>query len=235
MSKYNVVTQKQNYAKYQSQLNDLVKDQHVTGQVNWDNGGYMNAHPTYDITWHYDLQRKKVVVTNVHLTIPSGLAPKTGGGFWDTYVIKRAIDPAPVKDPTRWPFGKQGDATGVDGNSLKEKYFPGSLAFYAHNNKTQEEVKAIKDYHGSYDAIQNPDGTWSLITIYDRSGTSIQHDYPRYGDPAWAEWGETAPVATVTLPKLNTTSANYHYDVAQAISQAELYAIFNAFSCAYYT
>lgn len=172
----------------------------------------MNAHPTYDITWHYDLQRKKVVVTNVHLTIPSGLAPKTGGGFWDTYVIKRAIDPAPVKDPTRWPFGKQGDATGVDGNSLKEKYFPGSLAFYAHNNKTQEEVKAIKDYHGSYDAIQNPDGTWSLITIYDRSGTSIQHDYPRYGDPAWAEWGETAPVATVTLPKLNTTSANYHYN-----------------------
>ena len=59
----------------------------------------MNAHPTYDITWHYDLQRKKVVVTNVHLTIPSGLAPKTGGGFWDTYVIKRAIDPAPVKEP----------------------------------------------------------------------------------------------------------------------------------------
>lgn len=208
-------TQKQNYAKYQSQLNDLAKDQHVTGQVNWDNGGYMNAHPTYDITWHYDLQRKKVVVTNVHLTIPSGLAPKTGGGFWDTYVIKRAIDPAPVKDPTRWPFGKQGDATGVDGNSLKEKYFPGSLAFYAHNNKTQEEVKAIKDYHGSYDAIQNPDGTWSLITIYDRSGTSIQHDYPRYGDPAWAEWGETAPVATVTLPKLNTTSANYHYNTAK--------------------
>ncbi len=210
-------TQKQNYAKYQSQLNDLAKDQHVTGQVNWDNGGYMNAHPTYDITWHYDLQRKKVVVTNVHLTIPSGLAPKTGGGFWDTYVIKRAIDPAPVKDPTRWPFGKQGDATGVDGNSLKEKYFPGSLAFYAHNNKTQEEVKAIKDYHGSYDAIQNPDGTWSLITIYDRSGTSIQHDYPRYGDPAWAEWGETAPVATVTLPKLNTTSANYHYNTVNVL------------------
>lgn len=107
--------------------------------------------------------------------------------------------------------------TGVDGNSLKEKYFPGSLAFYAHNNKTQEEVKAIKDYHGSYDAIQNPDGTWSLITIYDRSGTSIQHDYPRYEDPAWAGWGETAPVATVTLPKLNTTSANYHYNTKKGL------------------
>lgn len=40
---------------------------------------------------------------------------------------------------------------------------------------------------------------------------------------------------SLKVPIRKTTSTHYHYDVAQAISQAELYAIFNTFSCAYYT
>ena len=205
--------QKQNETNYQSELNSLATDHHVTGQINWDNGGYMNAHPSYDITWHYDLQRKKVVVTNVHLTIASGLAPKTGGGFWDTYVIRRSIDPEPAKDSRTFSYGRQGDVTGVDGNSLKNDYFPGSIGFYAHNNKTQAEVKAVNDYHGSYDAVQNNDGSWSLITVYDRYGTSAHHYNPVVDEPAWAEWGKMDPIATVTLPKLVTSQVHYHYNV----------------------
>ena len=174
----------------------------------------MNAHPSYDITWHYDLQRKKVVVTNVHLTIASGLAPKTGGGFWDAYVIRRSIDPEPAKDSRTFSYGRQGDVTGVDGNSLKNDYFPGSIGFYAHNNKTQAEVKAVNDYHGSYDAVQNNDGSWSLITVYDRNGTSAHHYNPVVGEPAWAEWGKTNPIATITLPKLVTSQVDYHYNVS---------------------
>ena len=210
---FSITTQKRNYEDYQSKLNALSSDQHATGQVNWDNGGYMNAHPTYDITWHYDLQRNKVVVTNVHVSIPSGKAPKTGGGFWDAYVIKRPNDPAPAKDSRTFPYGKQGDITGVDGNTLKNEYFPGSIAFYAHNNKTQEEVKAVSDYTGSYDATQNSDGSWNLITIYDRYGKSTHQDNPIIGETAWTEWGKTNPVATITLPKMNNTSIHYHYDV----------------------
>ena len=186
-------TQKQNETNYQSELNSLATDHHVTGQVNWDNGGYMNAHPSYDITWHYDSQRKKVVVTNIHLTIASGLAPKTGGGFWDAYVIRRSIDPEPAKDPRKFPYGRQGDVTGVDGNSLKNDYFPGSVGFYAHNNKTQAEVKAVNDYHGSYDAVQNNDGSWSLITIYSRYGVSAHQNNPTIGEPAWQRWVKQSP------------------------------------------
>ena len=208
-----LVAHKQNETNYQSELNSLATDHHATGQINWDNGGYMNAHPSYDITWHYDLQRKKVVVTNIHLTIASGLAPKTGGGFWDAYVIRRSIDPAPAKDSRTFLYGRQGDVTGVDGNSLKNDYFPGSIGFYAHNNKTQAEVTAVNDYHGSYDAVQNSDGSWSLITIYDRYGTSNHHYNPTIGETAWAEWGETAPIATITLPKLVTSQVHYHYNV----------------------
>ena len=209
-----IAAQKQNETNYQSELNSLATDHHVTGQINWDNGGYMNAHPSYDITWHYDLQRKKVVVTNVHLTIASGLAPKTGGGFWDAYVIRRSIDPEPAKDSRTFSYGRQGDVTGVDGNSLKNDYFPGSIGFYAHNNKTQAEVKAVNDYHGSYDAVQNNDGSWSIITVYDRYGTSAHHYNPVVGEPAWAEWGKTNPIATITLPKLVTSQVDYHYNVS---------------------
>lgn len=217
-----IAAQKQNETNYQSELNSLATDHHVTGQINWDNGGYMNAHPSYDITWHYDLQRKKVVVTNVHLTIASGLAPKTGGGFWDAYVIRRSIDPEPAKDSRTFSYGRQGDVTGVDGNSLKNDYFPGSIGFYAHNNKTQAEVKAVNDYHGSYDAVQNNDGSWSLITVYDRYGTSAHHYNPVVGEPAWAEWGKTNPIATITLPKLVTSQVDYHYNVAN-VTHIEAY------------
>lgn len=53
--------QKQNETNYQSELNSLATDHHVTGQVDWDNGGYMNAHPSYDITWHYDYSERKLL------------------------------------------------------------------------------------------------------------------------------------------------------------------------------
>lgn len=104
---------------------------------------------------------------------------------------------------------------------------------------------------GSYSVGDFNDQNWDHQNQYRYFGTGLDNlsgkivsvEYVTTRDLGGTDTTDTWATMSTVIPSTpgpqkpvrKTTETHYHYDVAQAISQAELYAIFNAFSCAYYT
>lgn len=226
LANYN--SQEQSYqvalAKYNNEMRQYISDHHANGSLHWTNGGYTNINVNYDITWHWDSGRNKIVVTGVNTKINRADPEKRGGGYWDAWVYAAPGTSIPTFTGTFG--GKDGDVPGVTGEKIWNSVsgIDGVYAFITQNNKTEETLIRYKDNTGkSYDAQYDGNGKWTLLA-----------ETSRWNRPAsdlnswistWYEWGPavqlTLPVPptppTTTKPEPQKTSVNYHYDTVTAI------------------
>lgn len=250
MSKYNVVTQKQNNQEYdqensnfQQKIKRLTTDQHATGSSFFMNGsdnknGYMKIDYNYDVTYHYNMATDQIIVTNIKINLNREEPTQKGNGFWDTVIF--ANPNANLPQELGNYYLPNGDLPGINGDSLWNKYGNNNkdvFAFVSQNNQTEQYTI---EYNTSgitpYAVNRNSDGTFTLFKTMDRG------NFPNHsgnGDQGWHIWWANGNLKkTITVPQApqrKTSEVHYHYDVAQTTFQAEQYTILNAFLHIYYT
>ncbi|MFR0575731.1 LPXTG cell wall anchor domain-containing protein [Limosilactobacillus reuteri subsp. suis] len=226
-------TQKRNNAEYDNALRDynqqmqnLAQDQikHDSGTFTWPVPGhplsqyYAKVNWSADITWHWDVTQKAVIVTKVNVTFDRVNPNYAGGGFWDAFVFMNPNTNVPQEAGTY--LRKQGDIPGINGDSLWQKIGGGGnsgiFAFYTQKNSTHEYT--IKyDFNNSvpFKAVDNHDGTWTVLK------SVIRQNDGGVGSGANALfhilWHNNDTKVTVnpnvpTIPTLKTTEAHYHYN-----------------------
>lgn len=226
-------TQKRNKQEYDNALKDynqqmqnLSQDQikHDSGTFTWPVPGhplsqyYAKVNWSADITWHWDVAQKAVIVTKVNVTFDRVNPNYAGGGFWDAFVFMNPNTNVPQEAGTY--LRKQGDIPGINGDSLWQKIGGGGnsgiFAFYTQKNSTHEYT--IKyDFNNSvpFKAVDNHDGTWTVLK------SVIRQNDGGVGSGANALfhilWHNNDTKVTVnpnipTMPTFKTTEVHYHYN-----------------------
>ena len=131
-------------------MQNLSQDQikHDSGTFTWPVPGhplsqyYAKVNWSADITWHWDVAQKAVIVTKVNVTFDRVNPNHTGGGFWDAFVFMNPNTNVPQEAGTY--LQKQGDIPGINGDSLWQKIGGGGnsgiFAFYTQKNSTHESL-----------------------------------------------------------------------------------------------
>ena len=226
-------TQKRNNAEYDNVLRDynqqmqnLAQDQikHDSGTFTWPVPGhplsqyYAKVNWSADITWHWDVAQKAVIVTKVNVTFDRVNPNYAGGGFWDAFVFMNPNTNVPQEAGTY--LRKQGDIPGINGDSLWQKIGGGGnsgiFAFYTQKNSTHEYT--IKyDFNNSvpFKAVDNHDGTWTVLKSVIRqndggvgSGANALFHILWHNNDTRVTVNPNVP----TIPTLKTTEAHYHYN-----------------------
>ncbi|MQB76098.1 LPXTG cell wall anchor domain-containing protein [Limosilactobacillus reuteri] len=226
-------TQKRNNAEYDNALRDynqqmqnLAQDQikHDSGTFTWPVPGhplsqyYAKVNWSADITWHWDVAQKAVIVTKVNVTFDRVNPNYAGGGFWDAFVFMNPNTNVPQEAGTY--LRKQGDIPGINGDSLWQKIGGGGnsgiFAFYTQKNSTHEYT--IKyDFNNSvpFKAVDNHDGTWTVLKSVIRqndggvgSGANALFHILWHNNDTRVTVNPNVP----TIPTLKTTEAHYHYN-----------------------
>ena len=236
-------TQKRNKQEYDNALKDynqqmqnLSQDQikHDSGTFTWPVPGhplsqyYAKVNWSADITWHWDVAQKAVIVTKVNVTFDRVNPNHTGGGFWDAFVFMNPNTNVPQEAGTY--LQKQGDIPGINGDSLWQKIGGGGnsgiFAFYTQKNSTHEYT--IKyDFNNSvpFKAVDNHDGTWTVLK------SVIRQNDGGVGSGANALfhilWHNNDTKVTVnpnipTMPTFKTTEVHYHYNTSVITSVIRL-------------
>ena len=226
-------TQKRNKQEYDNALKDynqqmqnLSQDQikHDSGTFTWPVPGhplsqyYAKVNWSADITWHWDVAQKAVIVTKVNVTFDRVNPNYAGGGFWDAFVFMNPNTNVPQEAGTY--LRKQGDIPGINGDSLWQKIGGGGnsgiFAFYTQKNSTHEYT--IKyDFNNSvpFKAVDNHDGTWTVLK------SVIRQNDGGVGSGANALfhilWHNNDTKVTInpnipTMPTFKTTEVHYHYN-----------------------
>ncbi len=226
-------TQKRNKQEYDNALKDynqqmqnLSQDQikHDSGTFTWPVPGhplseyFAKVNWSADITWHWDVAQKAVIVTKVNVTFDRVNPNCAGGGFWDAFVFMNPNTNVPQEAGTY--LRKQGDIPGINGDSLWQKIGGGGnsgiFAFYTQKNSTHEYT--IKyDFNNSvpFKAVDNHDGTWTVLK------SVIRQNDGGVGSGANALfhilWHNNDTKVTVnpnipTMPTFKTTEVHYHYN-----------------------
>lgn len=210
-------------------MRQYTSDHHSTGSLHWTNGGYTNITVDYDLTWHWDTSKNKVVVTNNKMNISRTDPEKKGGGYWDAWVYAAPGTSIPTFTGTF--SGNEGDVPGVTGEKIWNAVsgIDGVYSFITQNNKTEETIIRYKDNKGkTYDAQYDGNGKWTLLVETSRwNQPSPSSDS---WTSTWYAWGPAVQITlptpptppTATKPKLKTTSVNYHYDVVPKRQTSEL-------------
>lgn len=223
-------------------MQNLSQDQikHDSGTFTWPVPGhplsqyYAKVNWSADITWHWDVAQKAVIVTKVNVTFDRVNPNYAGGGFWDAFVFMNPNTNVPQEAGTY--LRKQGDIPGINGDSLWQKIGGGGnsgiFAFYTQKNSTHEYT--IKyDFNNSvpFKAVDNHDGTWTVLK------SVIRQNDGGVGSGANALfhilWHNNDTKVTVnpnipTMPTFKTTEVHYHYDVTtnrQKIRRCRLHSI----------
>ena len=222
-----IATQKQNnreyeqkLAEYNTKLSELQQDHHAIGTAHYTNGGLINLALSYDLTWHYDVVRNTVIVTNSNVTLKENERTyQTNGnyGFWDTVIFERP-DIALPSEPGHFigadtPEGT--DLPGVNGEVLWNKYKNGALAFFSQESNKDHPYVIHYGSATPYEAKNNGDGTFTVIKTAVRSRDSNAPADHLEGQDNWVVWGESEPTVTISLPMIPTrraTNVHYHYD-----------------------
>lgn len=226
-------TQKRNKVEYDNALRDynqqmqnLAQDQikHDSGTFTWPVPGhplsqyYAKVNWSADITWHWDVAQKAVIVTKVNVTFDRVNPNYAGGGFWDAFVFMNPNTNVPQEAGTY--LRKQGDIPGINGDSLWQKIGGGGnsgiFAFYTQKNSTHEYT--IKyDFNNSvpFKAVDNHDGTWTVLKSVIRqndggvgSGANALFHILWHNNDTRVTVNPNVP----TIPTLKTTEAHYHYN-----------------------
>ena len=210
-----LITQKQNNADYDRQMQALVSDQHTRGTQTYTNGGYMNLTCNYDITWHYDIIRDQVIVTNVDVNLTRKDPEKytwMTNGFWDSFAFVKPDAAIPHENGTYTWADEPGhsDLPGVDGDSLWNMVKNAAMAFFSQDSNKNASPYVIKyATQTPYAATKNSDGTYTLMMTLDRYRDGIT----AIGQANRPVWTVDSEKVTVTMPQRKISSVNYHYDV----------------------
>lgn len=215
----------QKLAEYNTKLSELQQDHHAIGTAHYTNGGLINLTLSYDLTWHYDVVRNTVIVTNSNVTLKENERTyQTNGnyGFWDTVIFERP-DIALPSEPGHFigadtPEGT--DLPGVNGEVLWNKYKNGALAFFSQESNKDHPYVIHYGSATPYEAKNNGDGTFTVIKTAVRwRGSNAPADHLE-GQDNWVVWGESEPTVTISLPMIptrRTTNVHYHYDTKKFI------------------
>lgn len=252
-----VVTQKQNNATYDQKmetynqqmatyniavanrdvvLKKITSDQHATGSYpiifgQKDGQNYFNYDVNYDVTYHWDTDANKILVTDVKLNLVRHDPELRGGGFWDAIAVVAPDANVPTETGV---FGEgangKGDLDNTNGETLwdKIKSQVGNKLFgyTAQNNQTEEyTIKYNTDSFTPYYAEAQADGSWILLRTYCRLNEDADDSKAGQNEhytTAKVYWGRLdAQVTTPSIPNVpeppveptrETTTINYHYD-----------------------
>lgn len=181
----------------------------------------INLTLSYDLTWHYDITRNTVIVTNSDVTLKEDERTyQTSGkyGFWDTVIFVKPNTILP-SEPGHFigadtPEGT--DLPGINGEVLWNKYKNGALAFFS--QESSKDHPCIIHYGAvtPFEAKNNGDGTFTIIKTIGRWRASNAPADQLEGQDNWVAWGQSEPTVTISLPiapTRKTTNTHYHYDV----------------------
>lgn len=233
------VTQKRNNqeydqenAKFQQEINSLTTDQHAKGTSFFMNGsdhknGYMKIDYNYDVTYHYNIAKDQIIVTDVKIKLNREEPTQKGNGFWDTVIF--ANPNANLPQELGNYFLPNGDLPGTNGDSLWNKYGNNNkdvLAFVSQNNQTEQyTIKYNTNGITPYAVNRNSDGTFTLFKTMDRGNLP---NHSGNGDQGWHIWWANGNLRkTITIPQApqrKTTETHYHYNqAAKLISKPNNY------------
>ncbi|WP_295730254.1 hypothetical protein [uncultured Limosilactobacillus sp.] len=147
-------------------------------------------------------------------------------GFFDTYVCALPKGSLPVETGKFiGAVSKEGsDVPGASVDYIWNLVKNNALGAYIHRNDWNQSTKYNLNLV-PYEALDNGDGTWTLISIWDRYRTSEDPNGVVAGKTNWPVWVKGGVLASVKLPvppvKSNvpakpiqkTANINYHFDV----------------------
>lgn len=198
-------------------MRNLASDQHTKGTQTYVNGGYMNLTCNYDITWHYDVAKDQVTVTNADVKLvredPEKYADMTNG-FWDSFAFVKPNATIPHEDGTyTWADEpNHSDLPGVNGDYLWSMVKNDAMAFFSQDSNRTASPYVIKySTQTPYIATKNADGTYTLMLTLDRYRDGIT----AIGQPNRPVWTVDSKKVTISIPQRKTTEADYHYNQAE--------------------
>lgn len=207
-------TQKQNNTEYDNQMRNLASDQHTKGTQTYVNGGYMNLTCNYDITWHYDISKDQVIVTNADVKLvrkdPEKYADMTNG-FWDSFAFVKPNATIPHEDGTyTWADEpNHSDLPGVNGDYLWNMVKSDAMAFFSQDSNRTASPYVIKySTQTPYVAAKNADGTYTLMLTLDRYRDGVT----AIGQPNRPVWTVDSKKVTISIPQRKTTEVHYRYN-----------------------
>lgn len=214
LAKYNTAKQKHESddsayqaakAKYDQEMQALEQDHHTVFADKILNGGYTNIDYHVDVTWHYDANNKNVVVTNVNASLDRHDPEKRGGGFWDVVTINNPNLQIPNEPGIFWDGtnanNHESDLADIKGpDDVWHKFFANNNDVYAYisqNNLTEEyKIEYHKENFKPYNAVKNSDGSYTLVSSFDRGNHLLDSDPHRHN--VW--WSQGSIQCNVTLP-----------------------------------
>lgn len=210
----------QENAKFQQEINSLTTDQHAKGTSFFMNGsdhknGYMKIDYNYDVTYHYNIAKDQIIVTDIKIKLNREEPTQKGNGFWDTVIF--ANPNANLPQELGNYFLPNGDLPGTNGDSLWNKYGNNNkdvFAFVSQNNQTEQyTIKYNTNGITPYAVNRNSDGTFTLFKTMDRGNLP---NHSGNGDQGWHIWWANGNLRkTITIPQApqrKTTEAHYHYN-----------------------
>lgn len=210
----------QENAKFQQEINSLTTDQHAKGTSFFMNGsdhknGYMKIDYNYDVTYHYNIAKDQIIVTDVKIKLNREEPTQKGNGFWDTVIF--ANPNANLPQELGNYFLPNGDLPGTNGDSLWNKYGNNNkdvFAFVSQNNQTEQyTIKYNTNGITPYAVNRNSDGTFTLFKTMDRGNLP---NHSGNGDQGWHIWWANGNLRkTITIPQAPQRKATEtHYDKA---------------------
>ena len=177
----------------------------------------MNLTCNYDITWHYDVAKDQVTVTNADVKLvredPEKYADMTNG-FWDSFAFVKPNATIPHEDGTyTWADEpNHSDLPGVNGDYLWSMVKNDAMAFFSQDSNRTASPYVIKySTQTPYIATKNADGTYTLMLTLDRYRDGIT----AIGQPNRPVWTVDSKKVTISIPQRKTTEADYHYNQAE--------------------
>ena len=209
--------------KYNHEIELLTHDQHKLASDSFSFGEswlgkgkwFAKVDSNIDVTWHYDIAKNQVIVTNVKIDMQR-IDPNTkGGGFWDSVVFMNPSVFVPEEVGTFLPPAP--DLPGINGDSLWQKIGAGNgksgiFAFFTQNNATWNYSIKHSNNGIPFVAKNVGNGTWQLLSSVARWNNGGKQT----GHNEWSvEWGNDGTYITVQLPQPPkqppVQEIHYHY------------------------
>ncbi len=201
-----IAKQRQNNREYDNAIAQLTSEQHTTGTMPVDNGGFLTFDTNYNVSWHYDLSKQAVIVDSVNMNINRKQPIHKGSGFWDVVTFTSPYATTPSHGGT-FDSISTGDVPGIDGNTIwNEMDKNGLFGYIAQNNGTGDYVIKYGNPNQPFTAKYVGNGNWQVLIAIDRLND--------HSDPHNTKviWGHENVNLLIHVPTRKTTSISYHYN-----------------------